>query len=107
MTGDALIPRTTWTQYVTQIYMTGNRPVIGSYDYRVIEAKAREAMKDNLRACPHGAQLHQWRINLIIVASCVFVYVRQCWNRQHVSQQLLGTGAMANRPAYATQRHPS
>ena len=60
MAGDALTPQTTWSQYVGEIYTTGNRPVNGSYDPRLTEAKARETMKDNLRACSHaqcGAQL--------------------------------------------------
>ena len=50
MPGNPPTPQTTWSQYVAQIYTTGDRPVNGSYDYRVIEAKAREAMKDNLCA---------------------------------------------------------
>ncbi|KAI0298114.1 FMN-dependent alpha-hydroxy acid dehydrogenase [Multifurca ochricompacta] len=47
MTGDPLAPQTTWSRYLTQIYMTGQRPLIGSYDHRNVEAKAREATKDN------------------------------------------------------------
>jgi hypothetical protein len=54
MTSNAIIPQTTWSQYAAQIYMKGTRPVIGSYDHRLMETKAREAMKDNLRACPHA-----------------------------------------------------
>jgi hypothetical protein len=57
MTGDAFIPQTPWSHPVAQTYKTDNHPVIGLYDYRLIEAKAREAMKDNPRACPHDAQL--------------------------------------------------
>jgi hypothetical protein len=43
-------PKTTWSSFVTQIYMTDRRPVNSSYDYRAIEEKAREVTKDN-----HGA----------------------------------------------------
>jgi hypothetical protein len=47
MTGDPPTPQATWSQYSTEIYLTGKRPIIGSYDYRVVEARAREATKDN------------------------------------------------------------
>jgi hypothetical protein len=50
MTGDLPTPQTTWSQFTTEIYETGKRPINGSYDHRVIEARAREAMKDNQRA---------------------------------------------------------
>ncbi|KAH9983711.1 FMN-dependent alpha-hydroxy acid dehydrogenase [Russula compacta] len=50
MTADYLTPQAHWSKYLAQIYTTGKRPVIGSYDHRVTEAKAREAMKDNLPA---------------------------------------------------------
>lgn len=53
MTDDSLTPQTTWSQYTAEIYLTAKRPVIGSYDHRVIEARAREATKDN-----HGALSH-------------------------------------------------
>jgi hypothetical protein len=43
-------PKTTWSSFLSQIYLTDRRPVNGSYDYRVIEEKAREVTKDN-----HGA----------------------------------------------------
>ncbi|KAI9507965.1 FMN-dependent alpha-hydroxy acid dehydrogenase [Russula earlei] len=39
-------PRTTWSQYKTQIYLTGTRPT-GSYDHNLIEENAREAMRNN------------------------------------------------------------
>jgi hypothetical protein len=47
MTGDPLAPQTTWSHYTASIYLGGIRPVIGSYDHRSIEGKAREVMKDN------------------------------------------------------------
>lgn len=50
MAGDPVTPQTTWSQYTAEIYLTGKRPIIGSYDHRVVEARAREATKDN-----HGA----------------------------------------------------
>ncbi len=40
-------PQTTWSSYISQIYVTGTRPVDGSYDYRAVEEKAREVTKDN------------------------------------------------------------
>jgi hypothetical protein len=43
-------PKTTWSTFLSQIYVTDMRPVNGSYDYRAIEEKAREVTKDN-----HGA----------------------------------------------------
>jgi hypothetical protein len=36
-----------WSQYGAEIYMMEKRPVNGSYDYRLVEEKAHEAMKDN------------------------------------------------------------
>ena len=50
MTDDPLTPQTTWSQYTTEVYLMGKHPIIGSYDYRVVEERAREATKDN-----HGA----------------------------------------------------
>jgi lactate 2-monooxygenase len=43
-------PKTTWSSFVTQIYLSDRRPINGSYDYRAIEAKAREVTKDNRAA---------------------------------------------------------
>jgi hypothetical protein len=54
MTGDPLTPQTTWSQYTAEIYLTGKRPIIGSYDHRVVEARAREATKDNHCAFTHS-----------------------------------------------------
>ena len=54
MTGEPLIPQTTWSQYTAEIYLTGKRPIIGSYDYRVVEARAREVTKDNHCAFAHS-----------------------------------------------------
>ena len=54
MTGDPPNPQTTWSQFTTEIYKTGKRPINGSYDHRVVEARAREAMKDNQRAFAHS-----------------------------------------------------
>ena len=85
MTGDTLTPRTTWSQYVTQIYMAGKRPVIGSYDYRLIEAKAREELKDNLCACPHASATRSPSTDDNIMLSCLHVYVWQRWYRGHIS----------------------
>ncbi|KAH9960187.1 FMN-dependent alpha-hydroxy acid dehydrogenase [Russula dissimulans] len=50
MSDDPITPQTTWSQYGAQIYMAGANPIIGSYDHRLIEEKAREAMKDNRSA---------------------------------------------------------
>ena len=47
---NASSPKTTWSSFLSQIYLTDKRPVNGSYDYRAIEEKAREVTKDN-----HGA----------------------------------------------------
>ncbi|KAH9983254.1 FMN-dependent alpha-hydroxy acid dehydrogenase [Russula vinacea] len=47
MTGDPLTPQTSWSYYAASIYLTDRRSVIGSYDHRRIEGKAREVMKDN------------------------------------------------------------
>ena len=54
MTRDPIVPKTTWSQYLSQIYTIGQPPIIGSYDYRVVEEKARESMKDNLGTRPHS-----------------------------------------------------
>jgi hypothetical protein len=54
MTGDPLIPQTTWSQYTAEVYLTGKRPIIGSVDHRVVEARAREATKDNHCAFAHS-----------------------------------------------------
>jgi hypothetical protein len=51
--GDPLTPQATWSQYGTEIYVTGRHSVIGSYDHRLIEVKVREAMKDNYCASAH------------------------------------------------------
>ncbi len=40
-------PKTTWSSFLTQIYLTDRRPVNGSYDHRAVEEKAREVTKDN------------------------------------------------------------
>lgn len=85
MTADYLSPQAPWSTYLAQIYTAGKRPVIGSYDHRVVEAKAREAMKDNLRTClraEHNARLID--DNITVVISCLPVYIWQCWDRQHV-----------------------
>lgn len=50
MTGDTLTPTN-----IAQIYTMVKHPVIGSYDYRHLEVKAREEMKDNRRACAHAS----------------------------------------------------
>ena len=102
MTGDTFTPQTTWSQYVAQIYMAGKRPVIGSYDYRIIEAKAREEMKDNLRACLHASAMRNPSIDDNIMPSCLHVYLWQRWVRQHVSQQSRGAGTVAHRSSYAS-----
>jgi lactate 2-monooxygenase len=54
MAGDPLTPQTTWSQYTTEIYLSGKPPIIGSYDYRVVEERAREATKDNHCAFSHS-----------------------------------------------------
>ena len=68
-------PQTTWSQYAAQIYVAGKRPVIGSYDYRLMEAKAREEMKDNLRACPPASTTCSPSIDDNFMLSCLHVYV--------------------------------
>jgi hypothetical protein len=45
MAGDPIVPQTTWSQYLVQVYANGETSVIGSYDYRILEEKAREATK--------------------------------------------------------------
>ncbi|KAH8980568.1 FMN-dependent dehydrogenase-domain-containing protein [Lactarius akahatsu] len=40
-------PKPTWSSLFTQIYLTDSHPVNGSYDYRAVEAKAREVTKGN------------------------------------------------------------
>jgi len=102
MTGVTLTPQTTWSQYVAQIYTAGKPPVIGSYEYRLGEAKAREEMKDNLRACPLASAMRSPSIDNNIMPSCLHVYIWQRWDRQHVSQQSRGAGTVAHRPTYAT-----
>ncbi|KAI0292446.1 FMN-dependent alpha-hydroxy acid dehydrogenase [Russula brevipes] len=76
MASDPSTPQTTWSQYSTEIYTVAKRPVNGSYDYRLVEEKAQEAMKDNLDAYMYVsgnagvsntyrnnlAALEQWRI---------------------------------------------
>ncbi|KAH9033599.1 FMN-dependent alpha-hydroxy acid dehydrogenase [Lactarius pseudohatsudake] len=44
--GNPPAPKTTWSSFLSQIYLTDRRPVNGSYDYRAIEEKAREVTKD-------------------------------------------------------------
>jgi len=56
MSDDPITPQTTWSQYSAQIYLAGATPVIGSYDHRLIEEKAREATKDNHSGCPHATE---------------------------------------------------
>ena len=59
MTGDPLTPQTSWSYYTASIYLADRRPIIGSYDHRRIEGKAREVMKDNHRASAQfGASQH-------------------------------------------------
>jgi len=54
MTDDPLTPQTTWSQYTAEVLLMGKRPIIGSYDHRVVEERAREAMKDNHCAFAHS-----------------------------------------------------
>lgn len=104
MTNDtASAPKTTWTSFLSQIYLSGRRPVNGSYDYRAIEEKAREVTKDNRGTCqPSPIALRTKRIAVI---SRLHVHIWQCRDEQHVSEQLGGTRAMAYHPSYASQRH--
>ena len=51
--------------------MAGKRPVIGSYDYCIIKAKAHEVMKDNLRVCPHASAMRSPSIDDNIMPSCL------------------------------------
>ena len=44
---NASAPKTTWSSFLFQIYLTDRRPVNGSYDYRAIEEKARDVTKVN------------------------------------------------------------
>ncbi|KAH8980564.1 FMN-dependent alpha-hydroxy acid dehydrogenase [Lactarius akahatsu] len=44
--GNPPAPKTTWSSFLSQIYLTDRRPVNGSYDYRAVEEKAREVTKD-------------------------------------------------------------
>ena len=44
---NASAPKTAWSSFLSEIYLTDRRPVNGSYDYRVIEEKARAVTKDN------------------------------------------------------------
>jgi len=70
MANDSLsAPKTTWSAFLSQIYMTDRRPVNGSYDYRAIEEKAREVTKHN-----HAAYMYTFgsagtgsthRVNLV------------------------------------------
>ena len=84
MTGDPLIPQTTWSQYTAEIYLTGKRPINGSVDHRVVEARAREATKDNHCALPtlYFAS-HQL---MKVVISCIYVYVWKRRNWEYISQ---------------------
>lgn len=59
-----LVTERTWNTFLkrhdlslSHKYTCREIAAIGSYDDRFIEAKAREARKDDLRACPHDAQL--------------------------------------------------
>ena len=40
-TDDALVPKTTWSSFFSQFYLTDRRPVNGSYDYRALEENAK------------------------------------------------------------------
>ena len=83
--------------------MAGKRPVIGSYDYRIIKAKAHEVMKDNLRVCPHAGAMRSPSIDDNIMPSCLScMYMFGNADRQHVSQQSQGVGTVARRSPYAT-----
>ena len=84
MTGDILTPQTTWSQYTTEIYLTGKHPINGSYDHRVVEARAREATKDNHCEFAHTI-LRIASIDKKSVISCLYVYVWQRRDWEHVS----------------------
>ena len=43
---NASAPKTTWSSFLSQIYLTDRRPVNGSYEFRAIEKKAREVTKE-------------------------------------------------------------
>ncbi|KAI0265625.1 FMN-dependent alpha-hydroxy acid dehydrogenase [Gloeopeniophorella convolvens] len=47
---EPLNAKTTWSSYLTQLYIKGQTPVNGSFDYRAVEEKAREVTKDNRAA---------------------------------------------------------
>ena len=47
---NAFTPKTTWSSFLSQIYLTDRRPVNGSYEFRAIEKKARQVTKDYHRA---------------------------------------------------------
>ena len=96
---NAFSPKTAWSSFLSEIYLTDRRPVNGSYDYRAIEEKAREVTKDN-----RGAYS-------LLSISCIFPIEREdrglhvhIWQRrdeQHVSEQPGGTRAMAHHSSYA------
>lgn len=41
-----------WTKFMTDIYTQARPPVLGTVNVEMIEEKAREVMKDHLRAFP-------------------------------------------------------
>lgn len=40
-----------WTKFVTDVYMQAQPPLLGTVNVKKIEEKAREVMRDHLRAC--------------------------------------------------------
>ncbi|KAI0249195.1 hypothetical protein BJV78DRAFT_1230186, partial [Lactifluus subvellereus] len=66
MTGNPIVLKTTWSQYLSQMYTIGQPPVIGLYDYCVVELSKRrhKLTKDNhgTTYCGNLDTLEQWRI---------------------------------------------
>jgi len=46
-----------WIKYLLDIYETATPPVMGTVAVKEIEDKAREVMKDHLRACYHPLEV--------------------------------------------------
>ncbi|KAH8980530.1 FMN-dependent alpha-hydroxy acid dehydrogenase [Lactarius akahatsu] len=63
--GNSSALKTTWSSFLSEIYLTDRRPVDGSYDYRAVEEKAREVTKDY-----HG----DWPRTTASCSSAAFLY---------------------------------
>ncbi|KAF8835942.1 hypothetical protein BDN67DRAFT_376589 [Paxillus ammoniavirescens] len=69
-----------WTKFLTDIYVQGQSPVLGTVSIKEIEDKAREFMTNHIGEfpCSDNNQLDCW--TRFRTESGVHVYLWKCWD---------------------------